>query len=108
MELLAQAIGEFNGFIAAGLETFVASNADVTVNIVDTTLPFDEAIQNPAEYGSPDALCFNADGVSCVSTLYNMPVLAVANFRIALARQLSPRDRDSAARVCLGGRSNRF
>lgn len=33
---------------------------------VDTQAPFNTAINNPTAYGAPNAVCYNANGVSCL------------------------------------------
>ena len=63
---LSAAIASYNTLLASGLENFKAGR-NVTVKLVDTHVPFNEALDNPTEYGAPDATCYNADGVSCVS-----------------------------------------
>ncbi|KAK0630371.1 hypothetical protein B0T17DRAFT_653825 [Bombardia bombarda] len=62
----AVAIGKYNDAIAARLTAFKAKNSGVTAKVVDTTAPFDKALSNPTAYGSPDATCYNGDGVSCL------------------------------------------
>jgi phospholipase/lecithinase/hemolysin len=66
VSLISGAIGVFNDLVASGLEDFVSANTGVTAKLVDTTAAFNEAIENPAEYGAPDATCFNGDGTSCL------------------------------------------
>ncbi|ETS76236.1 hypothetical protein PFICI_11623 [Pestalotiopsis fici W106-1] len=63
---LASTISTYNDFLSSKLDTFKSSNSDVTAWIVDTSVPFYEAINNPTAYGAPNATCFNADGVSCL------------------------------------------
>lgn len=65
--LLAAGIDEFNGIIESSLADFTAANTGVTAKIIDTAVAFNTAIDDPTSYGSPDATCYNADGVSCVS-----------------------------------------
>lgn len=64
--MVANAIQIYNSALQAGIEAFEAANADAKVSFVDTATPFDEALDNPTEYGSPDATCWNGDGVSCL------------------------------------------
>lgn len=68
-EPLIAALADFNTNIETSLETFSTANEGVTAQLIDTALPFNTAIENPEEYGAPDATCFNEDGVSCVSVL---------------------------------------
>lgn len=60
------AIAKYNDAIAQRLEAFKASNSGVTAKIVDTAVPFNTALDNPTEYGAPDATCYNEDGTSCL------------------------------------------
>ncbi|KAJ2904348.1 hypothetical protein MKZ38_008264 [Zalerion maritima] len=62
----AAVIETFNGLIDTYLASFQEDNAGVVATVVDTANPFYEAIDNPAEYGAPDATCYNEDGVSCL------------------------------------------
>jgi phospholipase/lecithinase/hemolysin len=64
---LSAAIEDFNGKLATQLEVFKAAHNGTRAVLVDTHVPFLEALDNPQEYGSPDDTCFNGDGVSCVS-----------------------------------------
>lgn len=68
IELLAAAIDDFNGLIESNLADFTAANTGITAQIVDTAVAFNKAIDDPTAYGAPDATCYNADGVSCVSS----------------------------------------
>lgn len=63
---LAAAIKQYNDLINSNLAAFKAKNSGVTSWVVDTTAPFDKAINNPTAHGAPDATCYNADGVSCL------------------------------------------
>ncbi|TGO51408.1 hypothetical protein BCON_0162g00310 [Botryotinia convoluta] len=45
---------------------FKAANAGSNTWVYDTQIPFLNAINNPTAYGSADATCINADGVSCL------------------------------------------
>jgi hypothetical protein len=73
LAIMRGVIDQFNGIVADYIEGFTAANDDAIFKIVDTTLGFNEALDNPQEYGSPDATCFNGDGVSCVSVLRRYP-----------------------------------
>ncbi|KAK0735953.1 hypothetical protein B0T21DRAFT_401637 [Apiosordaria backusii] len=65
-ETEAAAIAKYNAAIAARAATFKAANAGSVIKIVDTGVAFNKALDNPTEYGSPDAKCWNGDGVSCL------------------------------------------
>lgn len=64
---LAAIIASYNSQVASSLEQFKAANEGVTATVVDTQAPFNLALDDPPTYGSPDAVCVNEDGVSCVS-----------------------------------------
>lgn len=64
--LLASAISYFNRKLSSKLDAFEAANSGITAEIVDTSVAFNKAINDPELYGAPDALCDNTDGVSCV------------------------------------------
>ena len=64
---LAAIIASYNSQVASSLEQFSAANEGVTATVVDTQLPFNLALDDPTAYGSPDNVCTNGDGVSCVS-----------------------------------------
>lgn len=63
---LVSAIATYNDFVSSKLDTFKSSNSDVSAWLVNTSVPFYEAINNPTAYGAPNATCYNADGVSCL------------------------------------------
>ncbi|KAH7319580.1 carbohydrate esterase family 16 protein [Stachybotrys elegans] len=66
LAILRNVIDQFNGIVTDYIGEFTAANDDATFRVIDTTLGFNEALDNPQEYGSPDATCFNGDGVSCL------------------------------------------
>lgn len=57
---------QYNNLLTSRLAAFKSANTGVTAQIVDTAAPFNTAIANPTAYGSPDATCYNSDGVSCL------------------------------------------
>ncbi len=59
-------INKYNAAIAARLATFKSVNTGVTATIVDTAVPFNQALDDPTTYGAPDALCYKEDGNSCL------------------------------------------
>ncbi|KAM0335000.1 hypothetical protein ACHAQA_000034 [Verticillium albo-atrum] len=63
---VATAINLYNDLLEEHLAAFKAANSDATTWLVDTSVPFDKALNNPTAYGSPDALCYNEDGTSCL------------------------------------------
>lgn len=62
----AAAIDKYNAAIATRLVAFETKNSGITSKIVDTGAPFNKALDNPTEHGSPDASCFAEDGTSCL------------------------------------------
>jgi phospholipase/lecithinase/hemolysin len=63
---LANAISTYNELLSSKLATFRSQNSGTAAWIVDTAVPFNQAISNPTAYGAPNATCYNADGVSCL------------------------------------------
>jgi len=59
-------IEQFNSVLETYLDSFAANNTDVVSAIVDTTKPFNVALDHPESYGSPNATCYNEDGLSCL------------------------------------------
>ncbi|KAI9155446.1 Acetylesterase [Paramyrothecium foliicola] len=66
LKQLQSAISSWNQILASKLATFRSANAGTDIKVVDTALAFNAAINNPQQYGAPNASCFNADGVSCL------------------------------------------
>ncbi|KAK0611943.1 hypothetical protein B0T14DRAFT_439719, partial [Immersiella caudata] len=62
----AVAIDRYNAAIAKRLEAFKEAHRGVEAVIVDTAAPFNKALENPTEYGAPNATCYNGNGVSCL------------------------------------------
>lgn len=87
----AAAITEYNGLLASNLANFTASNAGVTANLVNTTIAFQTAIDDPQAYGAANATCYDDDGTTCL--WWN-------NYHPALASEYSsppPYDQDQGA-----------
>lgn len=63
---LATAISQYNAALVSRVTAFKAANAGSKTWVYDTQVPFLNAINNPTAYGSVDATCINADGVSCL------------------------------------------
>lgn len=59
----------FNGFVVSGLIDFESLNVDVIVKFIDILVFFNKVIVNFEEYGVLDVICFNSDGVLCVSEI---------------------------------------
>ncbi|KAH7244512.1 Aldehyde/histidinol dehydrogenase [Fusarium redolens] len=64
--LLVKAIKLYNSKLASKLSAFKQANSGVKTLLVDTSVSFKKAINDPKNYGAPDATCFNNDGKSCL------------------------------------------
>ncbi|AEO68387.1 carbohydrate esterase family 16 protein [Thermothielavioides terrestris NRRL 8126] len=62
----ATAIAAYNAALTTRLAAFTSKNSGVTGKIVDTSVPFNTALDNPTAYGAPDNTCYNSDGTSCL------------------------------------------
>lgn len=60
------AVTYYNNLLTAAIANFKSANSGVTTHVYDTSTPFLKAINNPTAYGSPDATCYNSNGVSCL------------------------------------------
>jgi phospholipase/lecithinase/hemolysin len=80
--LLVKAIKLYNSKLASKLGAFKKANSGAKTLLVDTSVSFKKAINNPTAYGAPDATCYNSDGKSCVS---NFPQVKVFYADIAIA-----------------------
>ncbi|KAM0218116.1 hypothetical protein ACHAPQ_004431 [Fusarium lateritium] len=63
--MLVKSITNYNSQIATRLKAF-KKNSGVKAIVVDTSVAFKKAIKSPQNYGAPDAVCYNADGKSCL------------------------------------------
>ncbi|TGO34025.1 hypothetical protein BHYA_0215g00010 [Botrytis hyacinthi] len=63
---LATAISQYNAALVSRVTAFKAANTGSKTWVYDTQVPFLNTINNPTAYGSADATCINADGVSCL------------------------------------------
>jgi phospholipase/lecithinase/hemolysin len=75
--MLVKSITHYNSQIATRLKTFKNKNSGVKGIVVDTSVAFKKAIKSPQNYGAPDALCYNADGKSCVSQILDYKICAL-------------------------------
>ncbi|ROT38289.1 fungal cellulose binding domain-containing protein [Sodiomyces alkalinus F11] len=66
LDVIIETIDLYNELLESRHADFQAANEDATTWLVDTAGPFNEALDHPTEYGSPDALCENSDGTSCL------------------------------------------
>ncbi|KAK5662462.1 hypothetical protein OQA88_8373 [Cercophora sp. LCS_1] len=65
-EAEAVSIAKYNQKIAERFAAFKTANPGAEGVVVDTTAPFNKAIENPTAYGAANATCYNGDGVSCL------------------------------------------
>ncbi|KAI8623907.1 hypothetical protein F5Y19DRAFT_491815 [Xylariaceae sp. FL1651] len=70
-------IYKYNSLLATKLASFTSSNTGITSQLVNTTIPFQKAIDNPTTYGATDATCYNADGITCLWWNNYHPGLAI-------------------------------
>lgn len=63
---LVTTLATYNDFLSSKLATFESENSGVSSWIVNTSVPFYEALNDPTAYGAPNATCYNSDGVSCL------------------------------------------
>lgn len=63
---LVASIKLYNEQLKTGLKAFRKANPSAKAILVDTTDAFKKPVKKPKAYGSPDALCTNTDGVSCL------------------------------------------
>jgi hypothetical protein len=56
----------YNNLLLSNIATFASKNTGVQYWILNTTTPFQTAINNPQAYGAPDATCYDAGGVRCL------------------------------------------
>jgi phospholipase/lecithinase/hemolysin len=61
-----KAIALYNSLLSHRLEDFKAAHSDVKTWLIDTSVPFDKALDAPTQYGAPDATCYNGNGNSCL------------------------------------------
>jgi len=60
------AVVTYNNLITSQAASFKANNSGVTTYFYDTTVPFNDAINDPSSYGAANATCYDADGVTCL------------------------------------------
>ncbi|KAF9777327.1 hypothetical protein IL306_004458 [Fusarium sp. DS 682] len=75
--LLVKAINLYNSKLSSKLSAFKQANSGVKTLLVDTSVSFKAAINNPKNYGAPDAICFNNDGKSCLWFDNYHPAIAI-------------------------------
>lgn len=60
------AIAQYNAALQSSAASFAGKNSGIKYWVLNTTTPFQTALDNPTKYGAPDATCYNGDGVSCL------------------------------------------
>ena len=65
-ELEASVIAEYNDMLTSALTNFTSVNSGVTAQVIDTSIPFQTAIDDPTAYGAPNATCYDSDGTTCL------------------------------------------
>jgi phospholipase/lecithinase/hemolysin len=60
------AVVTYNNLLESAISSFKGSNSGTTTYVLDTSVPFLTAINNPTAYGAPNNSCYNSDGVSCL------------------------------------------
>ncbi|KAI1332479.1 hypothetical protein F5Y16DRAFT_178744 [Xylariaceae sp. FL0255] len=73
----AVVIEQYNDLLATNLASFEASNSGITAQLVNTTIPFQTAIDDPTAYGAANATCYDADGTTCLWWNNYHPGLAI-------------------------------
>ncbi|KAH7379728.1 hypothetical protein BKA64DRAFT_234575 [Cadophora sp. MPI-SDFR-AT-0126] len=63
-----KAVVRYNELLEGAVEKWRVGKGDAGVKtlVVDTAPAFSAAVRDPKTYGAKDALCYNADGVSCL------------------------------------------
>ncbi|CCD43789.2 carbohydrate esterase family 16 protein [Botrytis cinerea T4] len=59
-------IAAWNTLVKNTAAEFQSERSGTTVKVIDTSVPFNTALSNPTAYGSPNAVCYNTNGVSCL------------------------------------------
>ncbi|THV44220.1 hypothetical protein BGAL_0698g00030 [Botrytis galanthina] len=62
----ASSIAAWNTLVKNTATQFQSERSGTTVKVIDTSIPFNTALNNPTAYGSPNAVCYNTNGVSCL------------------------------------------
>ncbi|KAB8296449.1 hypothetical protein EYC80_009190 [Monilinia laxa] len=59
-------IASWNAFVKNVAADFQSERSGTTVKVIDTSIPFNTAINDPTSYGAPNSVCYNTNGVSCL------------------------------------------
>ncbi|KAM0708024.1 hypothetical protein Q7P35_004673 [Cladosporium inversicolor] len=60
------AVKQYNDALKARVAKFAAANPQAKTYVVDTTVPFTKALDNPKEYGADNATCYDESGTKCL------------------------------------------
>ena len=60
------AVVQYNDALKARVTKFAAANPQAKTYVVDTTVPFTKALDNPKEYGAENATCYDESGTKCL------------------------------------------
>ncbi|KAJ8065015.1 hypothetical protein OCU04_007318 [Sclerotinia nivalis] len=59
-------IAAWNALVKSTATEFQSERSGTIVTVIDTSIPFNTAINNPTAYGAPNAGCYDTNGVSCL------------------------------------------
>ena len=62
----ANATITYNNLIVSKASAFKSANKGVTTYYLNTSKPFNTAINNPTAYGAPNASCYDSSGTACL------------------------------------------
>lgn len=71
------AVNQYNDALKSRVAKFAAANPQAKTHVVDTTVPFMKAIENPKAYGADNATCFDESGTKCLWWNDYHPALAI-------------------------------
>lgn len=60
------AVKQYNDALKSRVAAFKTANPQAKTYVVDTTVPFMKAIDNPKAYGADNATCFDESGTKCL------------------------------------------
>ena len=60
------AVKQYNDALKLRVSKFAAANPQAKTHVVDTTVPFMKAIDDPKAYGADNATCFDESGTKCL------------------------------------------
>jgi len=60
------AVKQYNEALQSRVAAFATAHPQAKISVVDTTVPFMKAIDDPKKYGADNASCFDASGTKCL------------------------------------------